>query len=172
MPANVKRVARSIMKDKLLDRELDFLPSNISRDNIREMGRRYGPQRRRSLPARCLLGVIDVLARYSAPFLGLLAGAEYAAAKALYPLIGKEERFGDSLRLFLGEDLGQKAADMSKVFEVTGTLVAATPRIVVCALYGALIAIVAYYAAKWFLILCASFRRRAVIGRKVSKMLA
>ena len=172
MTTNVKRVTRNIIKDKLLDRELDFLPANIDRDNVREVARRYSPRRKRSAPLRFMVSTADVLARYSAPFVGLLAGAEYAAAKALYPLMGQEERYGDSLRLYLGEDLGQKMADMGRAFEVTGTLVAATPKIVVCALYGALAGIGVYYVAKWILILGVFSRRRLKLRRKVSELLA
>jgi hypothetical protein len=151
---------------------LDFLPANVDRDDVREVARRYGPRRRRSATFRYAAGLIDFLARYSAPFIGLIAGAEYAAAKALYPLMGREERYGDSLRLFLGEDLGQKMADMGKAFEVTGTLVAATPNIVACALYGALIGIVGYYMLKWMLILAVFSRRRLKLRRKVAELVA
>jgi len=172
MAVNVKRVARNIMKDKVLDRELDFLPSNVSRDDIREVARRYGFRRRRSAPVRIVVGLIDVVARYSSPFVGLIVGAEYAAYKALQPLMGKEERWGDSLRFFLGKDLGQKVADMGNAFEVMGAMVAATPKIFVCAIYGAILGVAAYYALKWMLILSSSVRRRAVVRRKVSWLLA
>jgi hypothetical protein len=171
MTLNEKRVIKNLTRNKFLDRELDFLPSKVSRDEVREIARTYGPLRRRSVLSRMILGFISFLARYSAPFVGLIVGAEYAAAKALYPLIGNEERFGDSLRLFLGEDLSQKVADMNKVFEVTGTLVAATPKIITCALYGAVIGIAAYYISKWVLLLCTSFRRRVILKRKIRQIL-
>jgi hypothetical protein len=172
MTPRAKQTTKHIMRNKILDRELDFLPSTVNRDDVREIARRYGPQRRHSAPVRFMGGAFDFFARYSAPFVGLLAGAEYAAARALYPLIGEEERFGDALRLYLGEELGRKAAEMSKAFEVTGALVAATPKIVTNALYGALIGIGVYYAAKWTLVLSAFLHRRARLKRKVSQLLA
>jgi hypothetical protein len=101
----------------------------------------------------------------------MIAGAEYAAAKALYPLIGAQERFGDSLRAFLGENLSQTMEDMSKAFEVAGALVAATPKIVTAALYGALFGIVAYIALKRLLIIAVSLRRRLTLNRKVCQLL-
>ena len=172
MTTNAKRVTRSIMKDKLLDRELDFLPTKVNRDDVRDLARRYSPRRRRSAPFRYIIGMIDFLARYSAPFVGLVAGANYAAAKALFPLMGKEKHWGDSLRIYLGEDLGQKMADMGKAFEVTGTMIAATPKIFAWALYGAVIGVAAYYVAKWILIFGVFSRRRLKLRRKVSELLA
>lgn len=167
-----KRLRRNIVKNRLLDRELDFLQSGISRDDVREIARTYGPQRRRSAAVRLALGLIDFVARYTAPFLGMIAGAEYAAVKALYPIIGEQKQFGDSLRLYLGEDLGRKMEDMSKAFEIAGTLVAATPKIVYAALYGALLGIVVYIALKRLLIIAVSLRRRLVLKGKISKLLA
>jgi hypothetical protein len=171
MTVHEKRLRRNILRNKLLDRELDFLPSNISRDDVREVGRSCGPQRRRSAPARLVLALFDFICAYSAPFLGMVAGAEYAAAKTLYPLIGTQERFGDSLRAFLGENLSQTMEDMSKAFEVAGALVAATPKIVTAALYGALFGIVAYIALKRLLIIAVSLRRRLTLNRKVCQLL-
>jgi hypothetical protein len=172
MTSNVRQVMRNIKKDKLLDRELDFLPPKINRDDIREIGRKYGPRRRRSLPVRLVLGAMGFAARYGALFAGMIVGAEYAAVDALRPLVVKEEHWGDSLRFFLGEGMGQKAAETGKALELAGTLVAATPRIIVSALYGALIGIAAYYFASWVLVLCLSYKRRAVVSRKVSKLIA
>jgi hypothetical protein len=166
-----KRLKRNIARNRLLDRELDFLPSTIDRDDVREIARAYGPQRRRSAPARAVLGMVDFIAKYSSPFLGMLVGAEYTAAKALYPLIGKEQRFGESLRFFLGEDLSRRIDDANKAFKVTGALVAATPDIIVAALYGALIGIVVYVALKWMMILGVSYRRRLRLGRRVRELL-
>jgi hypothetical protein len=166
-----KRLKRNIARNRLLDRELDFLPSTIDRDDVREIARSYGPQRRRSAPARAVLGMFDFIAKYSSPFLGMLVGAEYTAAKALYPLIGKEQRFGESLRFFLGEDLGRRIDDANKAFKVTGALVAATPDIIFAALYGALIGIVVYIALKWMMIFGLSFRRRRKLGRRVRELL-
>jgi hypothetical protein len=159
------------LKNRLLDRELDFLPSTVNRDEVRELARRYGPQRKRSAPKRMLVGLIDFLVRYSAPVLGMIAGAEIRAAQALYPLMGEEERMGDSLRLFLGEDIGRKISDMNKAFEMTGALVAATPKIVFAALYGAVLGIVVYYVAKWFLVGGLVVRRRRVLQRKIEEIL-
>jgi hypothetical protein len=170
MKAYMKRLRRNITRNELLDRELDFLPSTISRDDVREVARTYGPLRRRSAAARVIFGLTDFFARYSAPFVGMLVGAEYAAAKALYPLIGEESRFGDSLRLFLGENLGRKVEDMSKAFEVAGTLVAATPKIVTAALYAGLLGIVAYVVMKRLLIVAVSLRRRMALGRKLAEL--
>lgn len=167
-----KRLKRHILKDELFDRELDFLPKTIARDDVREIARRYGPQRRRSPLGRGFWGLIDFILRYSSPLLGMIVGAEYAAAKALYPLIGEEKQFGDSLRLFLGEDLSTKLEDMNKAFEVAGTLIAATPKIVFSALYGALFGILAYITLKRLLIVAISLRRRMVINRKVSDLLS
>jgi len=166
-----KRLRRNVLTNRLLDRELDFLPSTVNRDDVREVARTYGPQRRRSALVRLVLAPVDFAARYGAPFMGMIAGAEYAAAKALYPLIGQQKRFGDSLRLFLGENLSQKVEDMSKAFEVAGALVAATPKIVSAALYGALLGIVAYIVVKRLLIIMISIRRRLVLNRKVSDLL-
>jgi len=171
MKAYEKRLRRNILRNELLDRELDFLPNTITRDDVRELARRYGPQRKRSISRRALLGLIDFVCRYSAPFFGMIVGAEYAAAKALYPLIGEEKQFGDSLKLFFGEDLGSRVEDMSKAFEITGTMMAATPDIVASALYGALFGILAYIVTKRLLILSVSLRRRLVINRKVSGLL-
>ena len=102
----------------------------------------------------------------------MIIGAEYRAAKALYPLIGEEQSYGDSLRVFLGENLSQKIDDAGKVFKITGELVAATPDIVAAALYGALAGILAYHALKWTLILGASYRRKRKLRRKISEMFA
>jgi hypothetical protein len=169
--ATEKRLKRNISKNQILDRELDYLSSTISRDDVREIARRYGPQRRRSVPVRIVAGTTDFFARYSAPFAGMVIGAEYRAAKALYPLIGRETRFGDSLRFFLGESIGKRIDEASKAFEVAGTLVAATPHIVVAALYGAVMGVVAYYVVKVTLMLGASYRRRSKIRRKVAELL-
>jgi hypothetical protein len=166
-----KRLRRHIFRDELLDRELDFLPKTITRDDVREIARRYGPRRRPSTLVRAFGGLIDFVFRYASPFLGMIVGAEYAAAKALYPLIGEEKQFGDSLRVFLGEDLSTRLEDMSKAFEVAGTLVAATPKIIFAGLYGALFGILAYIILKRLLIFAISLRRRMVINRKVSALL-
>jgi len=173
MPATTieKRLRRTIAQNQLLSRELDFLPSNISRDDIRELARRYDPHRRRSAPARMALGAMDFFARYSAPFAGLIVGANYSAAKALYPLIGKEEQFGDSLKIFLGENMGQRVADTSKAFKVTGALVAATPDIIFAALYGAVIGIAVYFVAKWMLMLAVWYGQRSRLNRNLSALL-
>lgn len=171
MKANEKRLRRNVLRNELLDRELDFLPETIARDDVRELARRYGPQRKRSMPGRAFRGLFDFILRYSAPFLGMIVGAEYATAKALYPLMGEQKQFGDSLRLILGEDISAKVEDMSKAFEIAGALMAATPDIVSSALYGALFGILAYIAAKRLLILSVSLRRRLVINRKVSGLL-
>ncbi|NQU07591.1 MAG: hypothetical protein HQ583_03440 [Candidatus Abyssubacteria bacterium] len=170
MKAYMKRLRRNIKRNELLDRELDFLPSTIGRDDVREVARTYGPLRRRSAAGRVIFGLTDFFARYSAPFVGMLVGAEYAAAKALYPLIGEEGRFGDSLRLFLGENLGRKVEDMSKAFEVAGALVAATPKIVTAALYAGLLGIAAYVVMKRLLIAAVSLRRRMALGRKLAEL--
>ena len=166
-----KRLRRSILRNELFDRELDFLPKTIPRDDVREIARRYGPQRKRFALGRAFRGLIDFVSRYTAPFLGLIVGAEYEAAKALYPLIGEQKEFGESLKLFLGEDLGARVEDMSKAFEIAGALMAATPKIVSAALYGALFGILAYIIVKRLLILAISVRRRLVINRKVSELL-
>jgi hypothetical protein len=166
-----KRLRRHILRDELFDRELDFLPKTIARDDVREIARRYGPQRKRSALGRAFRGLVDFFFRYTSPFLGMIVGAEYAAAKALYPLIGEQKQFGDSLKLFLGEDLGAKVEDMSKAFEIAGTLMAATPKIVSAALYGALFGILTYIILKRLLILAISLRRKLVINRKVSGLL-
>ena len=166
-----KRLQRNIARNQVLDRELDYLSSTINRDDVREIARRYGPQRRRSVPVRIVAGMTDFCARYSAPFLGMVIGAEYRAAKALYPLIGKETSYGDSLRFFLGESMGKRIEDASKAFEVAGALVAATPHIVVAALYGAVLGIVAYYMVKVTVLLGASYRRRSKIRRQIVALL-
>lgn len=166
-----KRLKRNIARNRVLDRELDFLPSTIDRDEVREIARMYGPQRRRSAPARAVLGMTDFVAKYSAPFLGMIAAAEYTAAKALYPLIGEEQRFGESLRFFLGEDLSRRIDDANKAFKVTGAMVAATPDIIFAALYGAVLGIVAYVGLKWMMILGLSLRRRRKLGRRVRELL-
>jgi hypothetical protein len=166
-----KRLKRNILRNEILDRELDYLPKTIARDDVREIARRYGPQRRRSMSGRALLGLIDFVTRYGAPFLGMVAGAEYAAAKALYPLIGEEKEFGDALRFILGEDISTRVKDMSKALEIAGALTAATPDIVASALYGALFGIVAYIMVKRFLIVSVSLRRRLVINKRVSGLL-
>lgn len=166
-----KRLRRNILRNELFDRELDFLPGTITRDDIREIARRYGPQRKRSALGRAFRGLIDFVSRYSAPFLGMIVGAEYAAAKALYPLFGEQKKFGDSLKLFLGENLGAKVEDMSKAFEMAGALIAATPKIIFSALYGALFGILAYIIVKRLLILAISLKRRLAINRKVSELL-
>lgn len=166
-----KRVKRNIVRNQLLDRELDYLPSGIDRDEVREIARMYGPRPRRTAPVRLVLGAFDFAARYSAPFLGMIVGAEYQAAKALYPLIGEEQSYGESLRLFLGEDLSRRIEDTSKAFKVTGALVAATPDIVFSALYGAIAGIVVYCALKWGLAAALSVRRRLKLRRKIAEML-
>jgi len=171
MLTNEKRLKRNIFRNEILDRELDYLPATINRDDVREMARMYGPRRSRSIPIRVAAGTLDFIARYSAPFIGMVAGAEYRAAKALYPLIGTESRFGDSLRMFLGESIGTRIEDTSKAFEVAGALIAATPQIVVAALQGALLGIAAYYLVKWSLILGASYRRKMTLVRKVRELL-
>ncbi|GAB4332165.1 MAG: hypothetical protein Kow0099_03910 [Candidatus Abyssubacteria bacterium] len=171
MKTYAKRLRQSILRNQLLDRELDYLPSTVDRDEVREIARIYGPPRRRSYPARFAIGVIDFVARYSAPFIGMIVGAEYEAARALYPLIGKEERFGEALRIFLGEEWGQRVEDTGKAFKVTGTLVAATPDIIYAALYGALLGIIAYIVLKWSLIAGGSFRRRMKLRRKIVELL-
>ena len=173
MPATTieKRLRKNVIKNQLLSRELEFLPSDISRDDIRELARRYDPHRRRPAPARMALGAIDFFARYSAPFAGLIAGANFRAAKALYPLIGKEEQFGDSLKIFLGENVSQQVADTTKAFKVTGALVAATPDIVITALYGAVIGVAIYFVAKWMLMLTVWYGRRSRLNRKLSVLL-
>lgn len=171
MTAYVKRLRRNIMRNELLDRELDFLPTTIDRDDVREVARRYGPCRKRSSLGRAALGLADFLLRYASPFLGMIVGAEYAAAKALYPLIGEQKRFGDSLRVFLGEELSKRVEDLSKAFEVAGALVAATPKIVTSALWGALIGVVAYVVLKRLLMLAVSLRRRLLLNRKVAGVL-
>ena len=63
-----KRLRKNIAANKLLDRELDYLPATISRDHVREIARTCGPLRRRRVPARIVLGTLDFLIRYSAPF--------------------------------------------------------------------------------------------------------
>ena len=172
METNERRLKRNINMNRLLDRELDFLSSRISRDEVREVARMYGPQRRRSRLVLIVVGITDFFARYSAPFVGMVIGAEYRAAKALYPLMGKETRLGDSLRIFLGESIGKRVEDTSKAFEIAGALVAATPHIVVSALYGAIVGVVVYYLVKWALILGVSYRRKMKLGRKIQALLA
>jgi hypothetical protein len=171
MKTYAKRVRQNILRNQLLDRELDYLPATVERDEVRQIARVYGPSRRRSFPARFAFGLIDFLARYSAPFIGMIVGAEYQAAKALYPLIGKEERFGEALRMFLGEEWGQRVQDTSNAFKVTGTLVAATPDIIYSALYGALTGIIVYVGLKWMLMAGGAFRRRLKLRRKISELL-
>jgi len=61
---------------------------------------------------------------------------------------------------------------MSRTLELMGTLVAATPQIVVAALYGGLIGIVAYYLIKWTLIFSVFCRRRVLLNRKIRRLLA
>ncbi len=172
MTTHKKRLKRSILKNLILDRELDFLPSTINRDDVREIARRYGPLRHRPAPARMLASIISFLLRYGMPLAGMVAGAEYRAAKALYPLMGKEQHFGESLQFFLGQDLSQRVKDTNQAFKVAGALVAATPEIVAAALYGAVIGIVAYYVLKWMVALVGSFRRRRKLSRKISELLA
>jgi len=172
MTTHNKRLKRNIIKNHILDRELDFLPSTINRDDVREIARRYGPLRRRSAPARILISIISFFLRYGMPLAGMVAGAEYSAAKALYPLMGKEQHFGESLRFFLGQDLSQRIKDTNQAFKVAGALVSATPEIVASALYGAVIGIVAYYVLKWMLALAGAFRRRRKLTRKISELLA
>jgi len=167
-----KRLRRNILRNELLDRELDFLPRTVARDDVREIARKYGPRRRRSTAGRAFRGLVDFVLRYAAPFAGMIIGAEYAAAKALYPLIGEQKEFGESLRLFLGEDISSRVQNMSKAFEITGTMMAATPDIVASALYGALFGIAAYIVAKRLLIFAVSLRRRMIINRKVSQLLS
>jgi hypothetical protein len=171
MKAYEKRLRRNILRNELLDRELDFLPKTIVRDDVRELARRYGPRRRRSMPGRFLLGLIDFASRYGAPFLGMVIGANYEAGKAFFPLMGEQKQFLGPLRLILGEDLSKKVEDMGKALEIAGALLSAIPDIVTSALYGALFGIVAYIVAKRLLILFVSLRRRLVINRKVSGLL-
>ncbi len=170
MTAHNKRLKRNITKNLVLDRELDFLPSTINRDDVREIARRYGPLRRRSVPARMLVSVISFFLRYGMPLAGMVAGAEYRAAKALYPLMGKEQQYGESLRFFLGQDLSQRVKDTNQAFKVAGALVAATPEIVVSALYGAVIGIFAYYFLRLALALTGSYRRRRKLTRKIAEL--
>ncbi|MBI5116227.1 hypothetical protein HZA56_07105 [Candidatus Poribacteria bacterium] len=171
MPKDIRRLKRSISRNELLDRELDFLSSTISRDDVREIARRYGPLRRRSALGRMAIGLVDFAAKYGAPFAGMLIGAEYRAAQALTPLIGAEQRYGDSLRAFLGQNISQKIEDTNKAFQIAGALIAATPDIAASTLYGALYGIAAYYVLKWFLALNSSFRRRLRLTRKISELL-
>ncbi|RJP71716.1 MAG: hypothetical protein C4532_07160 [Candidatus Abyssobacteria bacterium SURF_17] len=171
MTTNEKRLKRNIARNQILDRELDYLPSAISRDEVRQIARMYGPRRPRVFATRALLGLFGVLSRYAAPFLGMVAGAEYRAAKALYPLMGKEQRLGDSLRFFLGESLSRKIDDANMAFKMTGALVAATPDIIFAALYGAVIGIAAYYALKWAFALLVSYRRRSRLNHCITELL-
>jgi hypothetical protein len=101
----------------------------------------------------------------------MIVGAEIAITKALYPILGEQKEFGDSLKLILGDSLSQKVEDMSKVLEVTGTLMKATPDIVAAALYGALAGIVAYVVLKRALILAVALMRRLKLNRKVAELL-
>ena len=171
MITNERRLQRNIMKNQLLDSELDFLPATISRDDIRELARTHDPQRRGPISVRIIAGTTDFIARYSAPFLGMVAGAEYRAAKALYPFVGEEARYGDSLRLFLGENIGKRIDDTGKAFEVTDALISATPNIVGAALYGAAMGIAAYYLVKWTVLLGASFWRITKLRRRICDLL-
>ncbi|RJP14018.1 MAG: hypothetical protein C4520_21950 [Candidatus Abyssobacteria bacterium SURF_5] len=166
-----KRLKRNIARNQLLDRELDYLPATIDRDEVREMARRYGPLRRRSLAGRLFSGASGFVLRYGAPFIGLIAGAEYQAAKALYPLIGEEQRLGDSLRIVLGEDLSKRVDDANTAFKVTGALVGATPDIMWGALYGAFLGIVAYYVLRWTVLLGSNVRRRRKLNKKISELM-
>jgi hypothetical protein len=170
MPAHEKRLRRNIMRDELLDRELDFLPNTIVRDDVREVARRYGPRRRRSALWRAALGLTDFVLRYSSPFMGMIVGAEIAITRALYPILGEQKEFGDSLRLILGDSLSQRVEDMSKALEVAGTLMKATPDIVAAALYGALAGIAAYVVLKRALILAVAFMRRLKLNRKIAEV--
>ncbi len=171
MQAHEKRMRRNILRDELLDRELDFLPNTIVRDDVREVARRYGPRRRRSALWRALLGLTDFALRYSSPFMGMIVGAEIAITRAFYPILGEQKEFGDSLRLVLGDSLSQRVEDMSKALEIAGTLMKATPDIVSAALYGALIGIAAYIVLKRALILAVAFMRRLKLNRKVAELL-
>jgi hypothetical protein len=165
-----KRLKKNIARNQLLDRELDYLPSTVERDAVREIARRYGPLRRRSLPVRLFTGLISFVLRYGAPFLGLLIGAEYRAAKALYPLMGEEQQFGDSLKVFLGEGLARKVDDTNKVMKMTGALVSATPEIIMWALYGVLLGILFYYLLKWALLLATGFRRKRKMHKRITEL--
>ena len=171
MSAHEKRLRRNILRDELLDRELDFLPNTIVRDDVREVARRYGPRRKRSALGRALLGLTDFFLRYGSPFMGMIVGAEYAITKAFYPILGEQKKFGDSLRLVLGDSLSQRVEDMSKALEIAGTLMKATPEIVSAALYGALFGILAYVVVKRALIFAVSFKRRLTLNRKVAELL-
>ena len=171
MPTHEKRLRQNIMRDELLDRELDFLSSSITRDDVREIARRYGPRRRRSALWGALLGLTDFLLRYSSPFMGMLVGAEIAITKAFYPILGEQKEFGDSLRLLLGDSLSQRVEDMSKALEIAGTLLKATPDIAAAALYGALAGIAAYIVVKRALILAVAFKRRLKLNRKIAELL-
>lgn len=167
-----KRLKRNVARNQVLDRELDYLPATVDRDDVRELARKYGPQKRRSIPIRAVLGATDFILRYSSPFIGMIAGAEYAAARALYPLIGEEQRPMESLRLFLGEDAAKRIEDTNKAFKVTGTLVAATPEIVSSALYGAVAGILVYCLFKWSLMSGASFRRNMKLRKSLRELLS
>lgn len=165
-----KRLKKNIAHNQLLDRELDFLPATVDRDEVREIARRYGPLRRRSLSRRIFLGVGGFFLRYGAPFLGMILGAEYRAAQALYPLMGKEEKFGDSLKAFLGEGLAKKVDNANMALKMTGALVAATPEIIFWALYGAVLGIVFYYLLRWTALLGIAFRRRRKMNRRLREL--
>ena len=159
------------MRDELLDRELDFLSSAVTRDDVREIARRYGPRRRRSAPWRALLGLTDFLLRYSSPFMGMIVGAEIAITRAFYPILGEQKEFGDSLKLILGDSLSQRVEDMSKALEIAGTLLKATPDIAMAAVYGALAGIAVYVVVKRALILAVALGRRLKLNRKIAELL-
>ncbi|MBI4829950.1 MAG: hypothetical protein HY801_00010 [Candidatus Lindowbacteria bacterium] len=167
MPADIRRLKRHILRNELLDRELDFLPSTISRDDVREVARKYGPQRRRLPLVRMAVSAADFVVRYGAPVAGMLLGAEYRTAQVLTPLVGPEQRVGDSLRILLGQNLGRQLEDTNRTLQIAGAL----PDIVSYTFYGALIGLVAYYTLKWLLVLNVSYRRRVKLTRKIAEVL-
>jgi hypothetical protein len=170
MSTLAKRLKRNIARNQLLDRELDYLPETINRDDVRLLARRYGPLRKRSLIGKMSSGATGFFFRYSAPFIGMIIGAEYRAARALQPVMGEEQRFGDSLRAFLGESLAKKVDDTNKSLQIAGTLLAATPEIILWALYGAVAGIAAYYTLKWALLLGLGQRRKKALSKRIADM--
>jgi hypothetical protein len=162
-----KRLKKNITRNLLLDRELDFLPATVNRDEVREIARRYGPLQRRSLIGKLFTGLIGFLFRYGLPLVGMIIGAEYQAARALQPLIGKEQRYGDSLRIFLGESMAKKVEDTTNSFKMAGALIAATPEIIFWALYGAAAGICLYLFLRWSLMLTAGYRRKRKLNRRI-----
>jgi hypothetical protein len=162
-----KRLRKNIQRNQLLDRELDYLPATINRDEVRLLARKYGPSRRRSLVGKTIAGASGFVLRYGAPFIGMILGAEFRAMKALAPLIGKEERFGDSLRMFLGEGLAKKVDDTNKMMKMTGAMVSATPEIFLWAFYGAVWGVVVYYILRWSLMLAIGNHRKRKLYKKI-----